>query len=123
MTIAYWCVFFAIILPYVFTVLAKTGRGFNNSTPREYLEGLKGWRKRTHWTQVNTFEALPGFIAAVIIAHQLEAPQIAIDNLAIGFVIMRVLYGVFYIANRAALRTLCWVIAFGCVLSLFIVSI
>ena len=123
MTIGYGCVLVAIILPYFFTILAKTGRGFNNSTPREYLENLKGCRKGAHWAQLNTFEALPGFVAAVIIAHQLEAPQIAIDNLAIGFVIMRILYGIFYIANRAALRSLCWFIAFGCVLSLFVVSI
>jgi len=123
MTTAYGCVFFAIILPYFFAALAKSGKGFNNSTPREYLDGLKGWRKRAHWAQLNTFEALPGFFAAVIIAQQLEAPQIAIDNLAIGFVIMRVLYGVFYIINRAAIRTLCWTISLGCVLSLLIVSI
>ena len=122
MTIAYWCVLTAIILPYLFTVLAKSGKGFNNATPREYLASLKGWRQRANWAQANSFEALPGFIAGVIISQQLGAPQLAIDTLAIVFIVMRLLYGVCYIADKASLRSLCWAIALGCVVALFIVS-
>jgi uncharacterized MAPEG superfamily protein len=122
MTIAYWCVLVAIILPYFFTMLAKSGKGFNNATPREYLAGLTGWRQRANWAQMNSFEALPGFIAGIIISQQLGAHQLTIDILAVVFIIMRVLYGVCYIADKAFLRSLCWIIALGCVVSLFIVS-
>jgi len=123
MTIAYWCVLAAIILPYFFTVLAKSGRGFNNSIPRQYLASLKGWRQRANWAQLNSFEALPGFIAGVIISQQLGVSQLTIDTLAIVFIIMRLLYGVCYIGDKASLRSLCWAIALGCVISLFIVSV
>ena len=124
MTTAYWCVLIAILLPYVFTGYAKgAGPGFNsrtNHTPREFLEQLTGARKRAHWAQLNSFEAVPGFIAAVIIAHQLHVPQASLDHLAVTFIIARLFYGFFYIKDLATLRTLAWMIGMGCIVTLFV---
>ena len=126
MTIAYWCVFFAAYLPLVWTSLAKlTGKKFGdaeNRAPREYLEGLSGWRKRAHWAQLNAFEAFPPFAAAVIIAHLQQVAQSRIDGLALAFVVLRVLHGVFYITDSGYPRTAVWFSAVGCVIALFILS-
>ena len=122
MTIAYWCVLIMILFPYLFTLLAKSGTGFNNSNPREYLEKVEGWRKRAHWVQVNNFETFPAFAAAVIIAHLLQADQTMVNRLAIGFVIARTLHAIYYLANKASLRTLFWFLGLGCVLALFFIS-
>ncbi len=123
MTIAYWCVLIAAILPYVFTVLAKSGQPkYDNQRPREYLEVVHGWRKRAHWSQLNAFEAFPSFAAAVIIAHQLHANQNAINQLAIAFIIARILHGIFYIKNLAAFRSIAWLIGFACMISLFLIN-
>ena len=49
MTLAYWCVLAAILLPYAFTGFAKFQGGFGlneNKNPREFLEKLSGARKR-----------------------------------------------------------------------------
>ena len=49
MTLAYWCVLAAILLPYAFTGFAKFQGGFGlneNKNPREFLEKLGGARKR-----------------------------------------------------------------------------
>ena len=82
MTLAYWCVLAAILLPYAFTGFAKFQGGFGlneNKNPREFLEKLSGARKRAHWAQQNSFEILPGFAAAVIISHLAgTAPQATI---------------------------------------------
>jgi len=121
MTIASWCVLIACLLPYVFTGLAKfTGRRYNNYRPRDFLEQLDGWRKRAHWVQLNSFEALPPFIAAVLIAQQQGGPQDCIDQLAVGFIVLRGLYGVFYLSDKAILRTLSWTLSVACVVAIFI---
>lgn len=123
MTIAYWCVLIVILFPYFFTILAKFTPYFDNTKPREYLEKLSGWRKRAHYVQLNSFEINPAFMASVIIAHQLEAPQLALDKLAMAFVVSRIFYGIFYITNKASLRSISWLLGLGCVIGLFIISI
>jgi len=57
------------------------------------------------------FEALPFFIGAVVIAHQLGAPQTRLDILALLFVTLRVIYIAMYVAGLATLRTAAWTLA------------
>ena len=126
MTIAYWCVLIAIFLPYLFTMYAKyTGSGYNlqvNHAPREFMTQLTGARKRADWAQLNMFEALPGFIGAVIISHLAGAAQGSIDQLAIAYIILRIFHGIFYIADLAVLRTLIWGCSLACIIALFVIA-
>lgn len=122
MTIAYWCVLIAGLLPYVFTVAAKWSPEYSNENPREYLEKVVGWRKRAHWAQVNSFEAFPFFAAAVIIAQRTFVHQTTIDVLALLFVFSRIIYGVAYIMNKPKARSLIWFLGFACCIGLFLVS-
>lgn len=126
MTTAYWCVLIAAYLPIVWTAAAKfTGGDFKdveNRAPRAFLETLTGWRKRAHWAQLNGFEAFPPFAAAVIIAHMQNAPQHMIDLLAMAFVTLRVLHGIFYIRDYGYPRSIVWFGAVGCVIALFVIS-
>ncbi|MEK9711799.1 MAG: MAPEG family protein [Thalassolituus sp.] len=120
MTIAYWCVLAAAMMPFAFTGIAKfSGGRYNNYSPREFLEKQEGFRKRAHWAQLNSFEAFPMFAAAVIIAHLTGGEQGYIDTLAMAFIAIRVVYGVMYVANLAALRTLVWTAGIACVIALF----
>jgi uncharacterized MAPEG superfamily protein len=123
MTIAFWCVLAAALMPLAFAALAKSGKGFDNAQPRDYLAALDGWRKRANAAQLNAFEAFPVFAAAVIIAHIVHAaPQSRIDALAAAFIVLRVLYGICYIINQATLRSIMWIGAMACVIALFVVS-
>lgn len=127
MTIAYWCVLAALVLPYLYIGYAKfTGGDFGprqNHNPREFLEKLEGARKRAFWAQQNSFEVTPAFAAAVIIAHQIgAAAQGTIDGLALVFVASRVLYGICYIQDWASVRSLVWAVGMICILALFGVS-
>ena len=121
MTIAYWCVLAIIIFPYIFTTLAKWGPEYDNYS-RAYLDHLKGWRKRAYWVRSNTFEGSPGFMAAVIIAQQLDAVQSSIDNLAIAYILTRIIYAICYITDKATLRTIFWLLGLGCIISLFVIA-
>lgn len=124
MTIAYWMVLLAAVLPIAFAAISKAGgHRYDNRAPRAWLDAQSGWRQRAHWAQQNSHEAFAPFAAAVIIAHQLHAPQAGIDTLALLFIGFRVLYGALYIADRDRLRSVAWVAAFLCVVGLFILSI
>lgn len=116
LTIAYWSVVVASLLPIGCAWLAKSGTfskprrdgGFDNQHPREWLARQSDWRARANAAQANSFEALPFFIGAVIIAHQLGASQVRLDVLAFLFVVLRVLYIMMYVANLATARSLAW---------------
>lgn len=122
MTIAYWCVLAAALIPYLTVGFAKSRRDFDNARPREWLARLEGWRARAHWAHQNAFEAFPPFAAAVIIAHLAGAPQSRVDALALVFVAARVAYSAFYILDRPALRTVVWTAGIGCVIGLFVAA-
>jgi uncharacterized MAPEG superfamily protein len=122
LTIALWCVLAAGLLPYVVTMIAKSRRGFDNTNPRAWLQDQQGFRQRANSAQMNSFEAFPLFAAAVIIATYVQAPQSAVDMLAAGFVIARILYIVCYVGNLAALRSVVWFAGLACCLALFIVA-
>ena len=118
-TLAYWCVLVMALMPVVCAGIAKSGMmgtprregGYDNDNPRNWLSLQTDWRARANNAQANTFEALPFFFAAVIIAHQLQAPQWRIDLLALAFVALRVAYVAAYVKNKANLRSVVWVIA------------
>lgn len=123
MSIGYTCVLIAALLPYIFSLIAKSKGRYNNYKPREYLEKLEGFHKRAHWAQLNGFEAFPAFAAAVIIAHLQQVSTDNIDLLAISFIVFRVLYGAAYLANKALIRSLFWMAGMICVVALFVLAI
>jgi uncharacterized MAPEG superfamily protein len=123
MTVALWCVLVAGILPYVATLIAKSGReAFDNRDPRSWLAKQEGFRRRANAAQLNGFEAFPFFAAAVIIAHVLNGPQSLVNVLALLFIAARVLHLIFYLANQATLRSLVWFAGFGSVIAIFVVA-
>ena len=122
MTIAYWCILAAALLPYVWVGAAKSAPGYNNAAPRAFLDTLSDWRRRATWAQLNAFEAFPPFAAGVIIAHQLNAPQAWIDLLALGFIGLRLVHGIAYIGDWPTPRSLAWVGGIACVVTLFVIA-
>jgi len=121
-TLAYWCIFIAALLPYATIGFAKFKPGYNNRSPREWEAALEGWRKRAVHAHVNHFEAFAPFAAGVIVAHLARAPQGAIDAIAVAFVIARVAYTGAYLAGKPALRSSIWLVGLGCVIALFAVA-
>ena len=107
LTLAYWCVLFAALLPYACSYIAKAGAfgGRDNQTPREWAQRQSGWRARAVAAQTNCFESLPFFIGAVIIAHQLQAGQGRIDLLAVAYVVLRAAYVALYIGGLGTARS------------------
>lgn len=126
MTIALWCILVAALLPLVFTAVAKYGHEAGmrrlNRQPRAFQAELTGFRARAHWAHLNSIEAFPPFAAAVLVAQWVHAPQGRIDLIAVLFIVLRLIYGAFYLSDRPLLRSLTWFLGLVCMISLFVVA-
>jgi uncharacterized MAPEG superfamily protein len=129
MTVAFWCVLVAVLLPYVcFGIARNRGRGpdgrrlRDNRNPRDFRDRIEGLARRAWDAHLNAFESLPGFAAAVIIAHLAQAPQARIDALAAVWVLARVAHMAFYLADKSTLRSSAQFVSLGCVLGLFVAA-
>jgi uncharacterized MAPEG superfamily protein len=120
MTIAYACILIAALLPYVWTVVAKTSAPrFNNRDPRAWLAKQDNPRvRRADAAQLNAFEAFAPFAAGVLMAQLAGVDAARIQALAIAFVAARVLHGLFYVGNLHWARTLAWFAGLACVVAL-----
>ena len=115
-TIAYWCVLVSALLPILCAGIAKWGTfgkprregGFDNQHPRDWLGRQQDWRARANAAQANSFEGLPFFIGAVVIAHQLGAAQARLDILAFIYIVLRLLFIMMYVADLANIRSVVW---------------
>ncbi len=120
LTLAHLCIVIAAVLPIACAGIAKGGMfgkprklgGYDNHDPRAWLARQTGYRARANAAMANSFEALPMFIAGVLIAQQTQARQGLVDGLAVAFIVARVLYIAMYVGDRQALRSLVWFVAF-----------
>jgi len=122
MSTAYWCILAAALLPYLWVMIAKSsGQRYDNRDPRSWLARQDNPRTlRANAAQLNAFEAFAPFAASVLMAQFAGVDPARIALLALVFVGLRVLHGVFYLAGIAALRSLVWAGGFGCVLALIV---
>ncbi len=125
MTIANWCVVAASVLPVLTVGMAKAtsirsrkNGGYDNNNPRQWEAKVEGWRQRAVAAQNNGFEALPLFVAAVLIAQQAHADQGKIDTLAMAFIAIRLVYVAVYLKDWATLRSLVWAAGVGVCIAL-----
>jgi uncharacterized MAPEG superfamily protein len=124
LTLAYWCVLAAALLPYLSAYIGKAG-GFgmrDNQQPRDWASKQSGWRARAMAAQANGFEGLPLFIGAVLIAHQLGYMQQRLDLLAAAYVLLRVVYIGLYISGRGSARSAVWALAFLTNVAIFFIG-
>ncbi len=122
MTTAYWCILIAALLPYVWVTTAKAGgKRYDNRDPRTWLARQDNPRTlRANGAQLNAYEAFAPFAASVLMAQVAGVDPARISLLAMAFVGLRVLHGVFYVANVHVLRSAVWFGGFGCVIWLML---
>ena len=122
MTTAYWCILIAALLPYVWVAIAKqSGQRYDNRDPRSWIARQDNPRvARANAAQLNAFEAFAPFAAAVLMAQFAGVDPSRISQLAIAFVVLRVLHGVFYVTGVHLLRSLAWGGGVACVVVLMV---
>ncbi len=121
MKTSFLCVLIAGLLPYMGTMAAKWGfRRYDNHNPRQWLGEQTGFRARGNAAQANSFEAFPFFAAGVIIASLAQVDPALTDLLAVIFVVARVGYIICYVADKATLRSVFWLVGLLSVVALFV---
>jgi uncharacterized MAPEG superfamily protein len=118
MTVAFWCVFVAALLPYV--PLGLASRFLDPKTPRKGVPSLEGTAARAYGAHLNAFEAFPPFAAAVIISHLAHGPSALVNWLAVLFMAARLAHMGFYLADRQPLRTASFFVGLLIVIVIFV---
>lgn len=118
---AYWCVLVAALLPYLWVAIAKgSAPRYDNRDPRGWIARQEQPRlRRAYHAHSNALEAFAPFAAGVLAAQLAGLAPAAIAGLSLGFVVLRIVHGLAYIADLAWLRSLAWFGAMGCVVTLF----
>lgn len=124
MTVAYWCILIAALLPYLWTSIAKASAPrYDNRDPRAWLARQDNPRtQRANNAQLNAFEAFAPFAAAVLMAQAAGVDPERIGLLAVAFVLVRVLHGIFYVTGIHLLRSLAWFAGLACVVALMVLA-
>jgi len=124
MSIPIWCVFITALLIYIARMpvgkAMKEQGGYNNHLPRQQQAQLTGYGARALAAHQNTIEAFMLFAVGVLMAHTTQRAGWLIVTLAIIFVIARIIYLWFYLADLPKLRSLAWVVGIVCSLLLMI---
>ncbi len=121
-----YLILIACLLPYVFAVIAKKTGGFrakDNQNPREFFAKTTGLAARANAVQQNSFESLPLFIAAVLMAEYMVIPQVVVMTFGIAYIVLRVVYGICYLANWATLRSIVWMLSLLCPICILLMVI
>jgi uncharacterized MAPEG superfamily protein len=122
MTIAELCMLAAVLIPLATVAVVKGSNAgeFDNAYPRDPNFYKSGSRQRAYGAHLNGLEAFPFFAAAVLLAEFRLAPQHIIDMLAVGYIVLRLIYVMFYLANQPMLRTIAWNLAFAANIGIFV---
>jgi uncharacterized MAPEG superfamily protein len=121
MNIPVACVLVAGVMPVLGAAMAKWGfKDFDNHNPRQWLAAQTGFRARANAAQNNNFEAFPFFAIAVVLALHFQAHAVWLDPLCLLFVAARVLYFLSYVLDWAKSRTLCWTLAYGACIAIYV---
>ena len=121
-----YLILIACLLPYVFAMIAKKTAGFkakDNQHPRDFLAKTTGLAARANAAQQNSFESLPLFIAAILMAEYMVISQTVIMTFGMAYIVLRILYGICYLANWAALRSIVWLLSLLCPILLLVLVI
>lgn len=111
----------ASLLPMLWMYIAKWLAGFqlhNNQAPRDFMMQATGAAARARAAEQNSYETLPLFLAAAVLALVYFVPLSVVSVLVWLYVLLRVLYGLAYIANWAFFRSAVWALGLACPLLL-----
>lgn len=119
MPIAIWCILAAGFLPILAAFPAKLTKDYDNANPRDPAFWSTGFRRRAQSAQANGFEAFPLFAISVIVGLGQGGSPYWIDQLAVLFIGLRIIYTVCYWTDRATPRSVSWAMAVLTTIAIF----
>lgn len=125
-TMLLYCLVAAAVLVYLPFLVVAYGRfqaGYDVSRPRAGFDKLPDYAQRATWAHQNAFESFLLFTAAALMAYvtQVNSPLAALA--AVGYVMARSLYPIFYILNIPILRSLMFGVGSAGIATLMVLSL
>lgn len=112
------------LMPLICAAIAKWGRkDFDNHNPRAWMAGLDGFRARANAAQQNCLEAFPFFAVGAILAALSGSDGDPLEAVTGFFIVARIAYVACYLADKASLRSLFWVLGFASVIYLYVMAL
>ena len=102
--------------------MKKQAGGYDNNDPRAQQARLEGLGRRALGAHMNAFEAFAPFAAAVLVAMQRGVSVNTVAYISIAFVVVRTLYMVFYLADKATLRSSMWALGIAGIAALMVLA-
>ena len=116
--------FGVVYFPFLIVAYARYQIGTEAlSAPRAVFDKLPDYAKRATWAHQNSWEAFAIFTAAALMAYVTKQDSTLAASAAIAWVIARLLFSVFYIANIPPLRSLMFGVGSICSLTLIGLSL
>ncbi|MCF2858555.1 MAPEG family protein [Pseudoalteromonas sp. SMS1] len=121
------CALVGMLLPYfakipVIIEMHKAG-GYNNKQPRVQQHQLTGRGARAVAAHYNCFESLAVFTVALVVVLGTNHTAEVVQWLAIGHIVARVLYCVFYWYDLDLLRSITWLIGLMSPITMVVLSL
>jgi len=105
------------------TEMKKQDGGYNNNDPRAQQARLEGLGRRAMGAHNNAFEAFAPFSIGVLAAMQRSPHEHVIVGACIGFVVVRAIYMIAYLADKANLRSGMWSLGMLAIGTLMVLAI
>ena len=127
MTVPFWCLFIAVLLPYVLAGIggyyrAQQFGSVDNEHPRSQAVKLEGAGARAIAAQANAWEAVAVFTAAVVVAHLAGAnPRLSAIACEL-FLLARVLHAFAYVRGLPTLRSSAFLVGLVSCIGLFVLA-
>lgn len=120
MSIAYWCVLAAALLPYATIGLAKRLGSYDNRRPRD-PGAYEGVALRANGAHQNGFEVFPFFAVAVIVASGDVAHNAfpLLNIFALVWIALRLCYTAAYLGDQATPRSVLWLAGWVLTVAIF----
>lgn len=113
---------FLVYLPFMAVGYARMKTGYDVSAPRAMLDRLPPYGQRATWAHENGFESFVQFAPAALMAYITGQDSSLALGAAIGYLVARTLYPVFYILDIPVLRSLMFATGSLATLTLFVLS-
>lgn len=109
MSIAYWCILVAALLPLGLVAYAKSSSRDNNA-PRDAADRLTGEKRRAYAAHQNAYENFPFFAIAVVSALAFGDESNLLNGLAVAYVLLRIAHAALYIRDIASARSVAYIL-------------
>ena len=112
-----------VYAPFMAVGFARMSAGYDMNAPRAMFDRLPDWGKRATWAHQNSWESFLLYTAAALMAYVSGADSEAIRWAVVAYLVARLFFSVFYIANVAPLRSMMFAVGSVAIFTLMSESI